>query len=207
MSTSKITGVILAGGKNQRMNGKVKALLPFGGEPVIVRQIHRMRPVCDHIVVVTRFPGLFADVLDKSIHVIEDRIPGKGPLSGMHAAFTFFRRTTAWVVACDMPFISAEASRLMIKRKEQADCDAVIPQSEAHLHPLHGIYDTGCGEVLTALLKSGKYRMTDLLKELDWQAIDENVFRKHGIEYDFTFNMNTPEDYRLALAIANKESQ
>lgn len=207
MSGNKIKGVILAGGRNKRMNGKVKALLPIGGEPLIVRQIRRMKPVCDHIAVVTRFPGLFADVLDNTVHVIEDRIPGKGPLSGMHAAFTLFDQSTAWVVACDMPFVSAEASRLMDEWKEKAGCDAVIPQSEGHFHPLHGVYDTGCVDVITALLNAEKYRMTELLDELNWKALDAYYFRRHGIGQDFTFNMNTPEDYRQALAIAKTESQ
>lgn len=84
-----LTGVILAGGDNRRMGGRVKALLPFHGEPLIVRQIRRMRIACDTVIAVARYPEKLEDALmNDDILLIEDRIPGKGPLGGMHAAFS-----------------------------------------------------------------------------------------------------------------------
>lgn len=70
------------------MGGRVKALLPFHGKPLIVRQIRRMRIACDTVIAVARYPEKLEDALDDDIPLIEDRIPGKGPLGGMHAAFS-----------------------------------------------------------------------------------------------------------------------
>lgn len=194
-----LTGVIVAGGQNRRMEGKVKALLPFHGEAVIVRQIREMQKTCDRIVVVARDPRLFSHVADHNVQIIEDRIPGKGPLSGMHAAFSELDRAAAWVVGCDMPFISEEAAQLMWERKQEKGCDAVVPYIAGRIHPLHGIYDKRCLEPATDLLQSGDYRLTDLLDRLQWDTVQEEVFVRKGIDCRFVINMNTPEQYRAAL--------
>ena len=49
--TMPLTGVVLAGGKSRRL-GRNKLVEPFQGEPLIVRVIKRLRPVCNEIVVV-----------------------------------------------------------------------------------------------------------------------------------------------------------
>ena len=51
-----LTGAILAGGDNRRMNGEAKALLTFGAEKLIQRQIRQMREICSEMIVVTNHP-------------------------------------------------------------------------------------------------------------------------------------------------------
>ncbi len=42
--TMAITGVILASGRAERMDGRDKGLLPLAGEPLIAHSIRRLRP-------------------------------------------------------------------------------------------------------------------------------------------------------------------
>lgn len=194
-----LTGVILAGGQNRRMEGKVKALLPFHGETIIERQIKEMRLTCDDIIVVARDPHLFSQVTDGDVQVVEDRIPGKGPLSGLHAALSETDCFNAWVVACDMPFISHQAAELMLALKQGEDHVAVIPYVEGRIHPLHGIYDKRCLDRVTDILQTGDYRMTNLLHKVKWRAVSEEMFVQRKIDCRFVLNMNTPEQYYAAL--------
>lgn len=196
-----LTGVILAGGDNRRMGGKVKALLPFHGEPLIIRQIRRMKTICDDVIVVTRYPERLDAVLDDDVILLEDRIPGKGPLSGMHAALSVLVHSDAWVVACDMPFISVCAAELMRAHKKETECDIVVPSIDSRIHPLHGIYDKQCLKPVSEVLQGGTYRLQDLIQRSQWDTVEERVFLKRGIDRRFVTNVNTPEEYRAALSL------
>src|SRR5690554_4484781 len=108
--SSMLTGVILAGGQNRRMNGFHKALLDFQGKPIIEWQIHTMNHLCAEILIVTQHEALFSAYLSDDIRIIPDEIKDRGPLAGMHAALTASSYQQAWIVGCDMPFISVKAA-------------------------------------------------------------------------------------------------
>ncbi|WP_438449280.1 molybdenum cofactor guanylyltransferase [Gorillibacterium sp. sgz5001074] len=194
-----ITGAILAGGQNRRMEGKMKALLPFAGELLIERQIAQMKTVCEEIIVVTNQPSLFLPVLDRSIRIITDYFPSKGPLSGMHAALSLARHPDVWIVGCDMPFISAEAAQVLLEQKRSVKCDASVPVIDGRTHPLHGIYSKSCADAISALLLAGEYRVMEMLRMIYWQEAAEALFTERGIDLAFVTNVNNPEEYDMAL--------
>jgi molybdenum cofactor guanylyltransferase len=194
-----ITGAILAGGQNRRMEGKVKALLPFSGELLIERQIAQMKQVCEEIIVVTNQPSLFLPVLDRSIRIITDYFPSKGPLSGMHAALSLARNPDVWIVGCDMPFLSGSAAHALWELKKTINCDATVPVIDGRTHPLHGIYSKSCADAISALLLSGEYRVMEMLRMIYWQEASETYFTERGIDLNFVTNVNNPEDYDKAL--------
>jgi molybdopterin-guanine dinucleotide biosynthesis protein A len=194
-----LTGAILAGGENKRMGRKVKALLPFQDEPLILRQIQEMQKICDEVIVVTNDPSVFLPVLPKDIRMITDYIPGKGPLSGMHSAFSLASHDTVWVVACDMPMISAKTAERMVAKREELGCDAVIPVLDKQLHPLHGIYHKNCVDVISAFLHAKEYRLIEMIKLVYWMEAGELFFEEEGLDPRCVTNMNTPEDYEQAL--------
>lgn len=194
-----ITGAILAGGQNRRMEGKVKALLPFSGELMIERQIREMKTICDEVIVVTNQPGIFLPVLDRSIRIITDYFPSKGPLSGMHAALSLARHSEVWIVGCDMPFLSAEAAKAMLELKKAMKCDAVVPLVDGKTHPLHGVYSKSCADAISALLLSGEYRVMEMLRMIYWQEAPEAHFEELSIDLRFVTNVNSPEEYEAAL--------
>lgn len=199
-----LTGAILAGGQNRRMEGKQKALLPFSGELLIERQIRMLCGLCEEIIVVTNQPTLYLPVVDRSIRIITDYYPGKGPLSGMHAALALSRNQDVWIVGCDMPFISADAALAMRELKAAAKCDAVIPVINGRSHPLHGIYSKGCADAISALLLSGESRVSELMRMIYWQEAAEAHFEEKHIGLEFVTNVNTPEEYQAALEQADK---
>src|SRR5690242_19745844 len=97
----KLTGVILAGGKNGRMGGSHKALLPFRNEKLVHRQIRILKEICKEIIVVTNEPRTFLPIIDSGVRIITDFYENKGPLGGMHAALSLASHTNVWMVGCD----------------------------------------------------------------------------------------------------------
>lgn len=198
---SKLSGVILAGGKNRRMNGFHKALLEFQSEKLIHRQIRMMSQICPEIILVTNEPKLFLPLVDIGVRIITDFYPDKGPLGGMHAAFSLANYSDIWLAGCDMPFISPLAAQMLLDMKREMGCDAVIPYIDNRLHPLHGIYDKTCVDAIPAMLNEGSYRVQSFLEHIRYERVGEPFFHNQGIPKRFVINMNTPEEYAKALSM------
>ncbi|NQX63715.1 molybdenum cofactor guanylyltransferase [Paenibacillus qinlingensis] len=198
-----ITGVILAGGLNRRMGGKHKALLPVQGEAILLRQLKEMSHGCEQIIVVTNdmetLQPLLMGVKDIDVQCVSDHYIQKGPLSGIHAAMKVAIGSHAWVVGCDMPFISVEAAKVMAEMCRNSNKDAVIPEIEGRLHPLHGIYAREVGPEAELLLQQHNYRLMGLLEHLDWQSVDGDYLLQRGLRTNFVTNINTPEEYEYML--------
>lgn len=189
-----LTGVILAGGANRRMKGELKALLPFGGQPLIVRQINEMRNLCDEMIVVTNDPKPYLNVLDRSVRIITDFFDGHGPLGGMHAALSLAKHSSVWVVGCDMPFISCKAAELLWNRKQDG-FEAAIPLVAGGLFPLHGVYDRACKSKIAPLLERGETKVSALLNHVFWCELADGYLQENGVELNFISSIKTMDDY------------
>ncbi len=81
LSTKEITGLILAGGRAQRMGGIDKGLIPFHGQPLIESTIARLKPQTQTILInanrtITKYAAY-------GYPVIMDEAPDfSGPLAG-----------------------------------------------------------------------------------------------------------------------------
>ncbi|MFD2328479.1 molybdenum cofactor guanylyltransferase [Cohnella sp. GCM10020058] len=170
MSTTSVTGAILAGGTKAMFGGTLKALLPIQEEAMIVRQVREMRKLCKEIIVVTDTPKPFFDVLDSSVRIITDYYPGRGPLGGMHSALRLARNPLVWIVGSDMPFVSAEEARRLMTGFSDG-VQAVIPIACERPVPLHGLYDSRCSETVAALLTAGGESLESLLGRVPWLGV------------------------------------
>jgi len=195
-----LSGIVLAGGESKRMNGENKSLLMLGEEALIQRQVRIMRAICSEIIIVTNTPRPFLRKVDESVRIITDYIPKKGPLSGMHAGLTLARHQNAWVVACDMPFLSPEAAELMLRKKKEG-FEAVFPRIDGALYPLHGIYDRDCAQHIWSLLMNRDTELSSLQKVLCWREVFESDFHASGIDCGFIRSIETEEDYHIALQL------
>jgi molybdopterin-guanine dinucleotide biosynthesis protein A len=204
MESSLITGVILAGGPNTGIAGTLKALLPFGGETLIERQIKTMREICTEIIVVTNTPKPFFRILDSSVRLITDYFPDCGPLGGMHAAFHLARNPLVWIAGCDMPFLSASvAVRLAESRKDTVQ--AVLPIIRNQPVALHGIYDKGCAVVAAKLLSEGEKDLDIFLAGIRWLGVADDSWAGAEEDDDFTFTIHRQVDYDRARGLLGHE--
>lgn len=184
-------GFILAGGKSRRM-GINKALLDAGGVPVIRRVAEAMAPVSDRVTLVTAAPGEYGFL---GLKIVEDMIPGLGPLGGIYTALRTATTGRCLVLACDLPMIKPQLLQRLIA--ETPGYEAVVPRTADQCHPLCAVYaDSGLG-ALEAQVRDGDYRVMNFLVRVRTRWIDPQVWSETDPEGLSFVNVNTPEVYRM----------
>lgn len=196
-----LSGVILTGARRAGQGGTNKALLPYGEEELLQRQVRIMKRSCEEVIVVAPDPKTYLPLVDRDVRIITDRYPGKGPLGGLHAALSLSRFGDLWVVGSGMPSLSPEAAGMMLDWKREHGYDAVIPVIGGRQHPLHGVYGKTCTSPLTAMLASADFRPEMLLASVRTAEMNELMFRERGIPPTFVQTVQTGEERRDAVRL------
>lgn len=190
------TGVLLAGGRAQRLGGIPKGLLAVGGEPIAARSLRLFRGIFGAALVVANDPAPYAAF---GVPVVADLVRGKGAPGGLHAALS--AAGTGWVfaAACDMPFLSREPIlRLAALR---AGADAVLVRAGGRLEPLHAFWSRACLPVLDRMVRAGDPSLRDLAAAVRTRVVEEAEWRALDPSGRSLENANTPEDLlRLGLS-------
>lgn len=185
-------GVILAGGQSTRM-GHNKALLDFGGEPLIARLARQMQTWFAQTVVVTNTPDVYEFL---QLPMAGDRTPGLGPLGGLEAGLTASRYEHAFFVACDMPFVNEGLVRHLLSLAPGHDI--VVPQVDGEFEPMHAVYARTCLPAIAANLEARRLRLLSIFHDVRVRKVDETEIRPFGDPERLFFNCNTPEDLAMA---------
>jgi len=194
-----ITGVIQAGGKSTRMGGEPKALLDLGGRRIIDRVVDVMTAITDDLLIVTNTPDLYASL---GLPMVPDTFPDGGSLGGIYSGLRAASGASAFTVACDMPFLSADVARLVVGRAPEAD--VVIPRTGGQLETLHACYAKSCLGPMEARLRAGRLRITGFFEAVRVLEIPEaEVARIASPEVVF-MNVNTPEELERARALVRE---
>lgn len=141
MQKTSVAGVILAGGRSQRMGGGLKALARLAGKPLIRHVIDRVQPQVQSLALsVEKYHPDFAAF---GLPQVEDPVPGnRGPLGGLLSALANLETGCDWMllVPCDAPFLPLDlAIRLMecALDDDQAGC---VVHYEAEIQPTFSIW-------------------------------------------------------------------
>ncbi|KZE76346.1 molybdenum cofactor guanylyltransferase [Paenibacillus elgii] len=200
-----MTGVLLAGGHPRRIEGRPAELLVLAGETVVAKQIREMLTICGEVIIVTNEPKIFLEHVPRSVRIITDFYPGRGPLGGLHAALTLSRYPELWVTGGAMPFISARAASFLAEHRSVFGYDAVLPEVSGRPEPLHGIYRQSCLTALMPLLESGsdvQPGWMTFLRKLRWGCVEADMLRKQNLGDAFTFRIKTEKQYSEAVSRA-----
>jgi molybdopterin-guanine dinucleotide biosynthesis protein A len=179
---------ILAGGASSRM-GTDKALLLFDGQPLIRRIAETLLEVGSTVTIVGR------KVDDPKLKSAADVYPHWGALGGVHAALAAAQTEWALLVACDLPFVTADLFIHMASLRE--DHDAVAPvQRDGRPQPLCSLYRIDpCLARATELIEAGKRRPVELLKSVNTRWLPFAEIQDLDNAEKFFVNINTPGDY------------
>lgn len=184
-----VAGIVLAGGRNSRMGGADKAFLTVGGRTVFERTVETLAACFERLVVVSNAPEKYSGF---DVEVVADEFPHQGPLAGIHAGLGRIDLPYAFVVACDMPFLQPAPIRFLVSCLKSQD--AVIPEWDGDIEPLHGIYGTHLRPLISDALRTGTRAIRDLLPRLNVEFVPEGAMRRvQGAEESFR-NVNTPEE-------------
>ena len=184
----KITGIILAGGKNRRM-GKNKAFLEVNGERIIDRTRNLFRELFDEVLLVT---NSLPDYLDLNLRMMADLYTGKGALGGIYTGLFHAAHSHAFVAACDMPFLNKDLIRHLIDLSP--GYDIVIPKTQDGLQPLHAIYSQNCLPFMEELIRQDNLKIIDFFHRVKKREVPTEEILPLDPTLASFLNVNTPEE-------------
>jgi len=192
-----VSGLILDGGRAVRLGGARKALLRSRGMTLAERTTSVLRPLVGELLVASPWRE---DWEALGARVVEDILPGAGPLSGIAAGLHEARGYFLVVVAADMPRLSADLLCWLLERAATLD-RSVVPVIDGRPEPLHAVLLADEGASAIQALDDGVRKIGDWLARIDVAFVEERDFAGvHGAADSFR-NVNTLEDV-LALGLS-----
>lgn len=184
-----ISAAILAGGRNTRFQGKTKAKIVIDGEAIIERSLETLKSVFDDIIIITNNKDEFREY--RHIRMAGDIYQNIGPLGGLHSALINSKRKAVFMVAADMPKLSAGLIERQVEKFSSCACDVLLPVWKDRIEPLHGIYSRSVlGKLEEYLGKESKYAIRDFLRLVNVQ----NFYCDDMAKQNVFININTRED-------------
>jgi len=186
-----IEAFILAGGASSRMGTDKSQLL-------IERQTFTER-IAETLFKLTDSVSIVGGPSQLTLPSIPDIYQQCGALGGLHAAFSACKREWAIVVACDLPFVTAELFSFLGEMR--VDHDAVVPiQLDARPQPLCALYRVDpCRQRAAQVIEAGRRRPLYLLEVVRTCWVHFDDLRNLAQAHSFFVNINTPEDYDEAI--------
>ena len=139
--------------------------------------------------------------------VIEDTIPGCGPLSGIHAALSATQTDLNLILSVDMPLMTADFLRWLLQRAAACDELAIVPEAQGRTQPLCSVFRRAALREIELALRAGEYKVDRLFSILPTRFVPETVWRAVGFSPDLFRNVNTPEEYDAVVNIAEETSK
>jgi len=191
-----MAAIILSGGNNKRIDTN-KAFLRIGRKTIIEREIAVLSTIFDRIIIVTNTPEKYKHL---KADLTSDLITGKGPLGGIYSGLTISQEEHNFVVSCDLPFLNAG---LIYYMKGLIDKhDAIIPNFNRYLEPLHAFYSKDCLSSINKHLDQNDLKIRSFLSEVSVKYIGTTEIESFDPEGIVFFNVNTEENLKKARLIA-----
>jgi molybdopterin-guanine dinucleotide biosynthesis protein A len=191
ISSEHITGLILAGGRAQRIGGIDKGLIPFHGKPLIESAISRLKPQVSTILInanrsITKYSHY-------GYPVLMDETPDfSGPLAGFSVGLKHCKTPYLLTSPCDSPLLPTDLAEKMAHQLEDDDLELVFASSKEDdgktwSQPVFCLMKSDLQDSLNAFLSKGDLKIDRWFKELRSATV---VFENAQA----FANVNTPEE-------------
>lgn len=180
-----LTGVILAGGKNSRIN-REKSLLMINQKRLLEHVLDIINPLFKKIIIISSKKDLILEFSDYDFY--SDLFPGSGPLGGIHSALKNSKSDGVFIFACDMPNLNAQLIKRQIDLYDGVS-DIVIPSHHIGIEPLHAIYSNRCLPFIEAQLREKRYSVRGFFDQ-----VNIKYFPAKPDEVHYFYNINTHHD-------------
>jgi molybdenum cofactor guanylyltransferase len=193
MSNKFGTAVILAGGKSSRM-GFDKQFVKSDDKKLVDIVAEKLRAIFSEIIIVTNKPDLYEQ---DEYKIISDIIPGKGPLSGIHAGLVNAESEYVYFTACDMPYISKEFVQSL--KEKILGFDACVLTKGRGIEPFNAFYTKDIIPNCEFQLKGKDTSPAAMLKLVNCNYLNRNDYEFYKPE-KYYFNLNTQQDLNKFLS-------
>ena len=198
-----VVGVILAGGRGQRLGGADKALVPLAGRPLLAHAIARLAPQTDRLALSAN--GEAARFAAFGLPVLADPVAGfPGPLGGILAGLDWAASLGAGFLvsaAVDTPFFPGDLVPRLIVASQAAGDAGAIAATPAGAHPTFGLWPVQLRAALRQDLAAGQRRVLQFAQRRGMATAGFPATEPDGF-----FNINTPDDLAQAEALLGMPS-
>ena len=164
-------GVILAGGRGQRMGGKDKGTVDYNGLPLVQHVINRISPQLDQIVISANRNIDFYKAYNYPV-LADDIGEYWGPLAGIATAMNFCKCDLLLTVPCDTPRLPDDLLQRLTNVMQEQKVDVVMAQDSNRLHPVIALVKSNLYEDLLAYLQRGERMVLKWMQSQKWAAAD-----------------------------------
>ncbi len=157
---TEISAVLLCGGQSERM-GFPKEMLRVDGAPLAVHMVRRLEGLFEKVFVSTNHPAYLRHLL--GVSVLEDEVPGAGPLAGILTGLRRCGTRQVFFLACDMPTVHNDAVQTLLDRALGSDAPAVCARCGGAPQPLCGVYAASIAPAVEQAVQQGADRSVQSL--------------------------------------------
>ncbi len=195
VAAGDMTGVILAGGRGQRMGGADKGLALLAGRPLVEHAIAALTPQVGELCIsANRNLERYAAY---GYRVIPDSVAGyAGPLAGLLSAMEIASTPFVLCVPCDAPAVPADLAARLRAALVRAHADLAVAHDGVRLQPLFALLRRPLAPTLRAYLEAGGREAGRFMRTQAAATVDFSDQPQAFV------NLNTPEDLRCLDAPA-----
>lgn len=217
-SRSAVHAFVQAGGHSSRM-GTDKAWIELQGRPMIEHVLAAAKPVAASTSIIInaanpnagRYQKLAEQWNARLLHDLHDH---QGPLGGIHTALKHCPAGgSALILACDMPFVTAEFLSLLCaihqsERPQIVESDQpliTVPfDHEGRLQPLAAVYAQSCLTVVEERLTLSQLKVDRLYDVIPTQRVAFSAFAHLPTAQTLLQNINTQTDHQASINIGQQ---
>lgn len=194
----KITAVILAGGRAQRMGGEDKGLLPVQGKPMIEYIIDTLKPQVGQILINAN--RNLERYQQYGYEVISD-IMGEyfGPLVGMASGIQKSQTEYVVTVPCDSPLLPDDLVSKLYNQLQQDDAELAVANDGERMQPVFALLRCDLLPDLLHYLESGGRKIDT------WYAQHKTAQADFSKASNAFMNINSPNDQSAIEKLLTKE--
>ncbi len=180
----KVKGLVLAGGKSQRM-GHDKTVISYHGKPQREHLLSLLEPCCESVQLSCRHDQQEAL---KAYPILPDKMIGLGPFGAILTAFQQDPQAAWLVVASDLPHLNTRAINYLLENRDPSKLATAFHNSVTGFpDPLFTIWEPKSYPTLLQFLSWGYSCPRKVL-------INSNINEIHPQDNQLLLNVNTPEE-------------
>lgn len=185
---TKISAVILAGGRARRMGGQDKGLVSLNNQPMIQHIVQRIEPQVSTVVIsANRNLEMYGALGD--YRVIPDGVGEfAGPLAGMASALQMIDTPYLLTVPCDSPLIADDLAFRLYNALLANHAEISVACDGERLQPVFNLLRRDLLTSLLEYLDSGERKIDR------WYALHRTASADFSDRCDMFLNINTPEE-------------
>jgi molybdopterin-guanine dinucleotide biosynthesis protein A len=186
-----VLGAVLAGGESRRF-GSDKTAQRMGPSTLLERAVGTLAEVFGRVVIVSSDPSRSVEGVD----TIPDLRVGLGPLAGLESALAHASEVglhAAFLLAADLPLVTAPVVRSICGALEDANAAAPARDGRHGIEPLCAVYAVACLPEVRAALGRGERALHRVFETVGGHRLD--------LQGDAFLNVNTPSELEEAMTI------